>query len=52
MSQRMTKSTFRPVRPAKDTDHPVHQPITARVLVQPSLYSPEAVEGTCDQRRL
>ena len=36
----------------KDSDQPVHLPITAMILVYPSLDSPEAVEGTCDQRRL
>ena len=36
----------------KDSDQPVHPPSMARVLVHPSFDSPEAVEGTCDQRRL
>ena len=36
----------------KDSDQPVHPPSMARVLVYPSLDSPGAVEGTCDQRRL
>ena len=35
-----------------DSDQPVHPPCIARVLVYPSLDSPEAVDGTCDQRRL
>ena len=30
----------------------VHPPRMARVRVHPSLYSPESLEGTCDQRRL
>ena len=33
----------------KDSDQPVNPPSIARVLVHPSLESPEAVEGTCDQ---
>ena len=33
----------------KDSDQPIRPPSMARVLVYPSL---EAVEGTCDQRRL
>ena len=37
---------------SKDPDQPVHPPSTARVLVHPSLVSPEAVDGTCDQRSL
>ena len=37
---------------SKDSDQPVHPPSMARVLVYPSMDSPEAVEGTCDQRRL
>ena len=36
----------------KDSDQTVHPPGMARVLVYSSLDSPEAVEGTCDQRRL
>ena len=36
----------------KDLDQHVNPPTTARVLVYPSLDSPEAVEGTCDQQRL
>ena len=37
-----------------DSDQPVRTPMAskARVLVHPFLDSPEAVEGTCDQRRL
>ena len=34
------------------SDQPVHPPSMARVLVHPSLDSPETVEGTCDQRKL
>ena len=37
--------------PAHDTDHPVHSPSMSRVLVRPSLDSPEAVEGTYDWQR-
>ena len=37
---------------SKDSYQPVHPPSMARVLVYPSLDSPEAVKGTCDQRRL
>ena len=37
---------------SKDSDQPVHPPSMARVLIYPSLDSPKAVEGTCDQRRL
>ena len=37
---------------SKDSDQPVHPPRIAMVLVHPSLCSPEAVEGICDQRRL
>ena len=36
----------------KDSDQPVHRPCMARFLVHPSLDRSEAVEGTCDQRRL
>ena len=36
----------------KDSDQPVHPPSTARALVYPSSDSPEAVEDTCDQRKL
>ena len=32
----------------KDSDKPVHPPSMARVLVHPSLDSPEAIEGACD----
>ena len=37
---------------SKDSDQHVHTPSMARVLVYPSLDSPEAVEGNYDQRRL
>ena len=37
---------------SKDSDQPVHPLSMARILVYPSLDNPEAVEGTCDQRRL
>ena len=37
---------------SKDSDQSVYPPSKARVLVHPSLDSQEAVEGTCDQRRL
>ena len=37
---------------SKASDQDVHTLSTARVLVYPSLDSPEAVEGTCDQRKL
>ena len=36
----------------KNSDQPVHPPSMARVLVHSSLDILEAVEGTCDQRRL
>ena len=36
---------------SKDSDQPVHPPSLAKVLVHPSLDSPEAVEGTCDYGR-
>ena len=36
---------------SKDSDQPAVPPIMVRILVYPSLYSPEAVEG-CDQGRL
>ena len=48
ISQGMTKPTIRPVWPAK-THQPIHPPSMTRVLVYPSLYSPKAVEGTCNQ---
>ena len=35
---------------SKDSDRPVHPPIMARVLVYPSLDSPETVEGACGGR--
>ena len=37
---------------SKDSDQPGHPPSMAIALVHPILDSPEAVEGTCDQRRL
>ena len=37
---------------SKDSDQPVFPPSMARVLVYPSLDSPEAVEATRDQQRL
>ena len=37
---------------SKDSDQPVHSPSMARVLIYPSLGSPMAIEGTCNQRRL
>ena len=37
---------------SKDSDQHVHPPSIARVLVHPSLDSPEVVEGTCNQQRL
>ena len=37
---------------SKDSDKPVHPLSTARLLIYPSLDSPGAVEGTCDQRGL
>ena len=37
---------------SKDSDQPVHPPSVERVLVHSSFNSLEAVEGTCDQRRL
>ena len=48
LSQCTTKPTIIPVWPAK-TDQPIN---LVRVLVYHSLDSPEAVEGTCDQRWL
>ena len=38
--------------PNNDLDQPVHPPSRAKVRVHPSLDSPDAVEGTCDQQRL
>ena len=35
---------------SKDSEHPVHPPSMARVLVYPSLDSPEAVEIMCNQQ--
>ena len=35
---------------SNESDQPVHPQSMARVLVHPSLDSPEAVEGTCDDR--
>ena len=32
----------------KDLDQPVHPPRMARIFVQPSLDSPQAVKGICD----
>ena len=37
---------------SKDWNQPVHPPNMASILVHPSLDWLEAVEGTCDQRRL
>ena len=37
---------------SRDTDQPVRPLSTARVFIYPSLDSPEAVEGTCDQQSL
>ena len=37
---------------SKDSDQSVHSPCLTRALVHPSLYSLEAVEFSCDQRRL
>ena len=37
---------------SKDSDQPVHPPSMTRVVVYPSLDSPEAVEGMCNQQRL
>ena len=40
---------------SKDSDEPIHPPSMARILIKifyPSLDSPEAVEGTCNQKRL
>ena len=36
----------------KDSDQPVHSSSMERILVYPSLNSQEAVEDTCDRRRL
>ena len=46
------KTNNRTCMTIKDSDQPVHPTSMARVLFYPSLDSPEAVEGTCDQRRL
>ena len=51
-SQRTTKPTRRPVWPAKTQISLYTNPSMTRVLVCPSLNSPAAEEGTCDQRRL
>ena len=48
--QHMTKPTIRPVQSAKI--RPMQPSNMARVFVYPSLDSLEAVEGTCDWRRL
>ena len=32
-------------------DQPIHPPSMARVLIDPSFYSPEVVDGTCNQQR-
>ena len=37
---------------SKDSGQPVHPPSMARVLLYPSLDSPEVTEGTYEQRRL
>ena len=37
---------------SKDSYQPVYPPSMARVLIYPSLSSPEAVKGACDQWRL
>ena len=37
---------------SKDSDQPIYPPSIARVLFYPSLDIPEAVEDTCDQRKL
>ena len=37
---------------SKDSDKTVHPLSMTRLLVYPSLDSPESVEGTCDLRRL
>ena len=50
LSQRMTKPTIRRVT-SKDSDQPIHPPNMVSFLFS-SLYSLEAVEGTCEQRRL
>ena len=52
ISQRTTKPTIRHIVTSKDSDKLVHPPSMARVLIYLSLDSPEAVKGTCDQRRL
>ena len=36
---------------SKDYDQHIHPPGMARVSVHPSLDSPEALKGTCDNRR-
>ena len=36
----------------KDSDQPVHPPSMARVLIYPTLESPETTDGTCNQRSL
>ena len=51
--QTMTNKTYnKTCVTSKDSNQPVHPSSMARVLVHPSLDSPEAVEGTCVQRRL
>ena len=44
--------TYKTCVTSKNSDQPVHPPSMARVLVHPSFDSPEAIESTCDQRRL
>ena len=57
---KMTHKGWRVVKPqhnqktcviSKDLDQPEHPSSMARVLVHPSVDSPEAVEGTCNRRR-
>ena len=52
LSQRTIKSYNKTCMTSKDSYQPVHPSSTARVLVYLSLDSLDAIEGTCDQRRL
>ena len=46
------KTYTKPCVTSKDSDHPVHLPSMAKVLLYTSLASLKAIEGTCDQRKL
>ena len=52
MNQGTTKPTIKNVRPAKDSDQPVHPFSMSRVLAYASMDITDAVKGTRDQERL